>query len=102
MMRPPPISALVPDTTLIRSNETFTVDLSNPVNGTIADGQGVGTILNDDNVPTIDIQLVALTLEGNFGQAPVTLNVNLSNESDQPVSVSFQTSDGTATASNND
>jgi len=30
------------------SDETFFVNLSNPTNATIADGQGVGTILNDD------------------------------------------------------
>ncbi|MFN8523892.1 MAG: Calx-beta domain-containing protein [Chloroflexota bacterium] len=29
-------------------NETFTVDLSNPTNATISDGQGTGTILDDD------------------------------------------------------
>jgi len=29
-------------------NETFFVNLSSPVNTTIANGQGVGTILNDD------------------------------------------------------
>jgi hypothetical protein len=29
-------------------NETFTVNLSNPVNAGIADGTGIGTILNDD------------------------------------------------------
>jgi subtilisin-like proprotein convertase family protein len=36
-------------------NETFFVDLSNPVNATIGDAQGVGTIVNDDGggpVPT--------------------------------------------------
>ncbi|MDB5337171.1 MAG: Serine protease, subtilase family, partial [Planctomycetaceae bacterium] len=32
-------------------NESFFVNLSNPSNATIADGQGVGTILNDDNAP---------------------------------------------------
>lgn len=29
-------------------NETFYVNISNPVNATIGDGQGLGTILNDD------------------------------------------------------
>jgi hypothetical protein len=29
-------------------NETFVVTLSNPVNATIADGQGAGTITNND------------------------------------------------------
>jgi hypothetical protein len=33
---------------LKEANETFNVNLSNPVNATILDGTGVGTILNDD------------------------------------------------------
>jgi hypothetical protein len=33
-------------------DETFLVNLSNPVNVSIADGQGVGTILDDDEPPT--------------------------------------------------
>ena len=37
-------------------DETFTVNLSNPVLGTILDGQGVGTIIdNDPPHPTISI-----------------------------------------------
>ena len=34
--------------TKVESNETFSVNLSKPSNATISDGQGVGTILNDD------------------------------------------------------
>jgi hypothetical protein len=34
--------------------ETFLVRLSNPVNAGIDDGEGVGTILNDDNVTGVD------------------------------------------------
>ncbi|MEG3437101.1 Calx-beta domain-containing protein [Pannus brasiliensis CCIBt3594] len=34
------------------SNETFAVNLSNAVNATIADAQGIGTIVNDDGSPT--------------------------------------------------
>jgi parallel beta-helix repeat protein len=33
----------------VELDETFFVNLSNPTNATIADGQGVGTILDDDN-----------------------------------------------------
>jgi hypothetical protein len=33
---------------LVETNETFTVNLANPVNATLTDGQGVGTILNED------------------------------------------------------
>ncbi len=32
------------------NNETFTIDLSNPVNATIATASGVGTILDDDTI----------------------------------------------------
>jgi hypothetical protein len=34
--------------TVVEPDETFTVNLSSPVNATIADGQGICTILNDD------------------------------------------------------
>ena len=37
--------------TTYEPNETFFVNLSNPASATIADGQGVGTILNDDPAP---------------------------------------------------
>ena len=33
----------------VEGNETFTVNLTNPVNATIADGQATGTISNDDS-----------------------------------------------------
>jgi hypothetical protein len=32
---------------LKEGDETFFVNLSDPVNGTLADGQGVGKVLND-------------------------------------------------------
>ena len=37
--------------TVAESTETFVVNLSNPVNATIADGQGQGTILDNDGGP---------------------------------------------------
>jgi len=43
-----PIQVTVIGDTAFEPNETFFVNLSNPVNATIGDGQGVGTILNDD------------------------------------------------------
>ena len=33
------------------ANETFVVNLTGPVNATILDGQGIGTITNDDGAP---------------------------------------------------
>ena len=37
--------------TVPEPDETFVVNLSNPTNATIADGQGLGTIRNDDTAP---------------------------------------------------
>ncbi|MEP2775426.1 MAG: Calx-beta domain-containing protein [Luteolibacter sp.] len=38
--------------TVVEPDETFFVNLSNPVNAAIADGQAVGTIMNDDSPPS--------------------------------------------------
>jgi immune inhibitor A len=42
------VAVLVIGDTAAEPDETFYVNLSNPVGGTLADGQGVGTIANDD------------------------------------------------------
>src|SRR5262249_4514297 len=42
------ISVVVNGDTVVEANETFFVNLSGAVNATIADGQGIGTINNDD------------------------------------------------------
>src|SRR5439155_1085583 len=83
------------------ADETFTVDLSNPVHAGIADGSGLGTITNDDQVPdiSIDDQSVA---EGDAGTSTMTFNVSLSNPSDQTVTVDYTTNDGTATTADAD
>ena len=52
--------------TLDEANETFFVNLSAPSNATIADGQGVGTITDDDATPSLSINDVTVT-EGNAG-----------------------------------
>ena len=44
---------IIGDTTL-ESNETFSVNLSEPFATTIADGEGVGTILDDDTLLVLD------------------------------------------------
>ena len=51
--------------TLDEPDETFFVDLSNPVNASIADGTGTVTIVNDDT-PELSIEDVTVT-EGNSG-----------------------------------
>ena len=44
-----PITIQIKVDTLSEDNEAFVVNLSNPVNATIADGIGIGTISNDDS-----------------------------------------------------
>jgi hypothetical protein len=94
------VSVLVNGDRLAEPNETFVVNLSGPTNATIADGQGVGTILDDE--PRISISDVSKK-EGKKNQTTqFTFTVTLSAAYDQPVSVSFRTSDGTAKTSDQD
>jgi Ca2+-binding RTX toxin-like protein len=44
--------AIIGDT-VVENNETFVVNLTNPTNATLADGQGLGTITDDDTVSGI-------------------------------------------------
>jgi uncharacterized repeat protein (TIGR01451 family) len=78
-------------------NETFYVNLSSATNATIADSQGVGTILNDDPVPTLSINDVTLA-EGNTGVTNAVFAVSLSALSGVDASFTYTTANGTATA----
>jgi large repetitive protein len=83
------------------ADETFFVNLSGATNATIADGQGVGTITNDDPVPSISVEDQILG-EGDVGTSTMTFNVSLSNPSGQTVTVDYATNDGTATVTDGD
>jgi hypothetical protein len=83
--------------TMYEDDETFFMNLSNPVNVTIADGQGMGTIKNDDPIPSITITDVTL-VEGNSGTKPFSFTVRLSNPSSRQVTVQLITADDTAQA----
>src|SRR5207247_817718 len=89
------ITVLVNGDRLAEPNETFVVTLSSPTNATIADGQGIGTILDDE--PRISINDVTVT-EGNTGTVNATFTVSLSVAYDVAVKVHYQTANGSATA----
>ena len=61
----------------------------------MADGQGIGTILDDE--PRISINDVTVT-EGNTGAVNATFTVSLSVAYDVAVTVHYQTANGSATA----
>ena len=82
--------------TALEADEQFLVKLSAPVQATIADDTGVGTILDDD-APTVSIGDVSVS-EGNLGFTAATFAVTLSAPSTQPVSVDYQTANGSATS----
>jgi hypothetical protein len=81
------------------SNETFYVALTGVTNAIIANGWGIGTILDDE--PRVGIGDVTKK-EGRRGQTAFTFTVTLSAAYDQPVTVNFATADGTATLADND
>ena len=84
------------DDAVHESDETFSLDLSNPVNGQ-GSPSGTATITDDDAAPDVAIA-DATVLEGNSGTADLTFDVTLSNASSSDVSVDYATSDGSATA----
>jgi Calx-beta domain-containing protein len=76
-------------------DETFTLVLSTPMNASLADDTGVGTIVNDDAVVGIDINDVTV-LEGDAGTTVATFDVILSGPSGLSTTVDWATADGTA------
>ena len=90
------VSITVNGDTTVEKDETFFVNLTNPVGGTIIHGQGLGTILNDDT--SISINNVSVT-KGNSGTKTLTFTVTRSGVSPGvPVgaaSVKFATANGT-------
>jgi hypothetical protein len=90
------IAVTVNGDTLNEGNETFFVNLTSPTNATIADAQGVGTIVDDDPV-TIAINDVSVA-EGNTGTVAANFTVSLSNASTSSITVTAATANGTATA----
>lgn len=90
------VSVTVKGDLLDEPAETFTIDLSNPADATVADAQGVGTITDDDPMPSLSVGDVTLP-ESDLG-ATATFTVSLSAASGRTVSVDYTTTDGTADA----
>ena len=96
-----PVSVTVNGDVKDEPNETLVVNLSAPTNATILDSQGTGTITNDDAVPTLSINDVAVA-EGNAGTTTLGFTVTLSAVSGQTVTVGYATANGTATTADGD
>jgi uncharacterized repeat protein (TIGR01451 family) len=79
------------------NDETLLVNLTAPINGTVEDGQGVVTILNDDAMPTVTVTDVTVT-EQNTTATNATFRVSLSIGSGLPVVLTYGVAGSTATA----
>jgi hypothetical protein len=89
------VTVLISGDTAVESDETFFVNLSGASGATIADGQGVGTILNDDIPPALTIDDVSLA-EGDGGTTAFVFTVSLSSASTTTVTVKYATAADTA------
>jgi uncharacterized repeat protein (TIGR01451 family) len=78
------------------TNESFFVNLANPQFATIADPQGIGTLINDDSQPTLYIYDNA-NGEGDAGTTLFGTNVQLSAVSYETITVDYTFTAGTAT-----
>jgi hypothetical protein len=90
------VTVQVQGDTIVEPDETFFVNLSNPTGATIADGQGVGTIQNDDSA-SIAINNVSQA-EGNTGTTDFSFTVSLTGAVQDGFTVPLSSADGTATA----
>jgi choice-of-anchor B domain-containing protein len=90
-----PISVLSLPDTLPEPAETFFINLSSPSGATIADGQGVATILDNDTIPTLSIS-DASVVEGDTGTSSMVFTVTQSQPIAQTTAVGFMTEDDTA------
>jgi hypothetical protein len=89
-----PLSVPLIGDTGIEPDETFFVNLTNPVNVTLADAQGQAVIQDDD---TVRLQFSQATYPASEGAHSVTVTVTRAGGLPLSVAVDYATSDGTAT-----
>jgi hypothetical protein len=89
------VSVIINGDATFEANENFFVNLASETSATIADGQGIGTIQNDDAQPTISISDKSQA-EGNSDSSNSDFALTLSNPSDQTITVHYMSIDGTA------
>ena len=84
--------------TKLEDDETFFVNITSATNATIGDGQGVGSIDNDDSPPSLTISdITQMEPEPSPGLIQVFFTVTLSTVSAADVDVDFTTLENTAT-----
>lgn len=82
--------------TLNEADETFAVVLTNPTHGSLVDAEALGTIANDDEMPTLSLAATPVP-EGDEGSTPGIFRLSLDRPSGQSVSVDYAIAGGSAT-----
>ncbi len=90
------ISIALPDDMQQEDAETFTVTLSSPSNATLSTSTSTGTIVDDDGPPSLSFKESHVKVSERAGR--IRFTVTLVPSSGQEVTVSYATSDGTATS----
>ena len=93
------VAVPVLDDSLDEFNETFFLSLHHPVNAAIKRGQGIGSIVDTDPVPSVRLNSFSvLLMEGNSGSAQANFGVALSSPSGKLIQMKYSTADISATA----
>ncbi|WP_153159846.1 Calx-beta domain-containing protein [Zoogloea sp. 1C4] len=93
------ISLNVAGDSVVEANEAFYVNLTTPTGATLGTASAVGTILNDDVLPTLAIAATSASkAEGNSGSTPFTFTVTRAGTTTAASTVNWAVSGGTATA----
>jgi VCBS repeat-containing protein len=88
------VTVTIAEDTIAEGNETFNVTLSAPVNATLGDNLGVGTIIDNDDAPTISSVSSPTITEG----SDLVYAVTLSNASVTATTFAYTLGGGTAAA----
>lgn len=80
---------------IAEGNESFQVNLRQPINATLGRSDATLVILDNDPTPMVTIENAVLT-EGNSGPQLLAFPITLSGTSARQISVSYQTENGTA------
>lgn len=83
--------------TSYENDESFNLDLSAPTEASISDSRGVGTLQNDDPIPTVSVTDASVT-EGTGSVVYLNFVVVLSTPSGLATKVNYATTPGTATS----
>src|SRR5690606_9498051 len=83
----------------VENDEVFYINLSNPINAEISDGQGIVTIIDNDGpvLPELSIGNASIA-EGDSGTKIMTFTVYRAGDTSGTSSATFSTGAGTATA----